>query len=404
MSLSTLYRGTRSLEAIENYGIATTWQPSRDISQPSPLKNRSVRLSPSGISRRSSTNLRRENADHYIYSDNDFWDIILASPDGTYGHSFHFYYCALSEWVARVPGLFWSRGADALRKLAESAIDFKSVEWTVYHPLGKSQLVLGGIGTYKFSPDGMGNHLVTLSCGHNASSGIPAIISPEVWEHYQLGEGDILTIEAKWHEMPQGWAERFPSIRGIPRGCLVIRYPKQVRVSERKQPVQFHPCTVMEYYSGDAILYDFVYATADTSLTDYRQMLEKFFEVYKARNERYGKYLIPADQSHPLFDAEYPISSIPEGQFQVKLIEERVRQRSFNGQTIDELLQALASNCSNYDLQELSRDIRLNPHVWFRTDAAAARSAAQLLEICIQRNKVEELVDALALRKSTLIA
>lgn len=376
MSLSTIYRSTRSLEAIENYDISTSWQPS-------------------------STNLHRENAE-YIYDDQSFWNIILASPDGTYD-KFHFNFCALSEWVARVPGLFWSKGADALRKLAESAIDFKSAEWTVYRPLGKSQLVLGGIGTYKFSPDGMGNHLVTLSCGNNASSGIPAIISPEVWEFHRLDEGDFLSGEAYWGEMPREWAERFPSIRGIPRGCLAIKHPDQIHISERKQPVQFHPCTVMEYYSGDAILYDFVYATADTSVTDYRQKLEKFFEMYKARNERYGRYLIPADQSHPLFDAEYPASSISDSKFQLKLMEERVRQNSFKGQTIDELLQVLANNCSNYDLQELSRDIRLSPNVWF-TGAAAARSAAQLLEVCIQRNKVEELVDALALQKPALVA
>jgi hypothetical protein len=404
MSLSTLYRGTRSIEAIENYSIATTWKSSRHAFKPTSLENPLGFFSSLGILRRFRTGSHRENISHEFRNDREFWDIVLTSSRGeTYGHNFHFSDCALSEWVARVPGLFWSTGAQALRELAQGAIEFKSAEWTVYYPLGKSQLVLGGIGTLKFSSDVIGNRLATLSCGHNASSGVPVIISSEVWEHYGLSEGDIISGEAKWQGMPMGWAERFPSIKGIPRGCLVVNHPSQIHLVARNQPVQFHPCTVMEYDAGNAILYDFVYATADTSVRDYRQKLERFFEGYKARNERYGRYLLPADQSQPLFDAEYVVSSNQDSQYQLRLIEERVHLRSFKGQAIDALLQVLASNCSNDDLQALSRDIQLNPNVWF-TGAAAARSAVQLLDVCVQRNKVEELVDALALHNPALVA
>lgn len=402
MSLSILYRCVRSLEAIENYAIARKWRfLGKGVRQGS-LKYHSSNPSSSDNSPLSSSNLVSENT-YYFRSDKEFWKMILASPNQTYGQTFNFGYLALSDWVARVPGLFWSQGAKTLREQAKSAIDLKSLEWTVYHPLGKSQLVLGGVGTFKFSPDVMGNRLVTLSNGHNASSGIPAIISPEVWDHYKLNQGDILSVEAKWQEMPLGWAEQFPSIRGIPRGCLVIRNPRQIfGVEARKQPVQFHPCTIMEYHSGDAILYDFVYATADTSITDYRQVLERFFDEYKDRNERYGKYLLPADHSTPLFDAEYAGASKWGDQFHLNLLKQRVRKRSFKGQTIDELLQALTSNCSNDDLQVLSRDIKLPISIWY-TGAASARSADQLLDICIQKKKVEELVDALALQKPSLV-
>lgn len=405
MSLSTLYRGTRSIEAIENYAIATTWKSSRHVFKSSSLKNSLRHLSSPGILRRSRTGSRSENIHYNFYDDHEFWNIILTSPaDGTYGHSFSFFYCVLSEWVARVPGLFWSTGADTLRKLAEGAIEFKSAEWTMYQPLAKSQVVLGGVGTLKFSPDVMGNRLVTLSCGHNASSGVPVIISSEVWEYYKFREGDILSGEARWQGMPMGWAERFPSIRGIPRGCLVISHPSQIHIVERNQPVQIHPCTVMEYYAGNAILYDFVYATADTNVRDYRQKLEQFFDGYKARNERYGRYLIPADQSHPLFDIEGTSSSNQLSQSQLRLLKERVHQRSFRGQDINELLQVLTSNCSNDDLQALSRDIQLDSNIWFTTGATVAQSSNVLLDICIQRNKVEELVDALARQKPTLVA
>lgn len=404
MSLSALYRCTRSLEAIENFAIAMSWQFSRRVFKSSLFENRFGRPSSLRTLQQSRTDSHQENIHHRFYEDSQFWNMILTSlPDETYGHSFHFSRCALSEWVARVPGLFWSPGAKTLRELAEDAVELKSTEWTIYRPLGKSQLVLGGVGTLKFSPDVMGNRLVTLSCGHNASSGVPAIITSEVWDHYGLSEGDILSGEAKWQAMPLEWAERFPSIKGIPRGCLVIKHYSQIDLIERNQPIQFHPCTVMEYNTGNAVLYDFVYATADTGVRGYRQRLEEFFERYKVGNDRYGRYLLPADQSQPLFDAEYASRSNQDSQSQLRLIGERVRLRSFRGQTIDELLQVLASNCSNDDLQTLSRDIRLNPNVWF-AGAAAAHSAVQLLDVCIQRNKVEELVDALARQKPALVA
>jgi len=276
-----------------------------------------------------------------------------------------------------------------------------------YQPYISSIIVLGGIGTLKFPPDNAGNQLVTLSVGHNASSGVPAIISAEVWEHHKLGDGDVVSGYAHWQKMTTGWAERFPSIRGIPRGYLIISDPRQINVLERKKPIQFHPCTVMEYYKDDAILYDFVYAGADTSVENYRQKLENFFNEYKNKDERYGHYLLAAEinAANPLWHANY---TSPEDLYtkqgsesQLFLLQERVRAHSFKDKTIDELIQVLAHNFDNDDLQEISRDIGISPAHWFTSERAAI-SAIQLLDICVQRKKVEELVDALAYKNSAL--
>lgn len=114
-------------------------------------------------------------------------------------------------------------------------MQYKSKTWHVFKPLGKSQMVSGGVGTLRFPPDEMGRRLVSLSAHHNASSGIPVLISSDVWDAHSLAEGRVINIvTARWQSMGNsGWAGRFPSISGIPKGFLVVNNPKQVQIMTR---------------------------------------------------------------------------------------------------------------------------------------------------------------------------
>ncbi len=310
MIFSVLYRCALSLEAIENYARARQWSPTRRILREDLPRRRPLDRASWKYRRLHNANYHGDNAEHYFDTDKEFWDMVLFSRNEMHEHTFHFHSCTLSEWVARVPGLYWHEDAEGLRELSINHVESANQEWEIYRPIGKSQTVQGGIGTFRFPPDMAGNRLVTLSTEHNASSGIPAIISPEVWLHCQLSEGDVLCGRASWKSFPFGWTEQFHHIKGIPRGYLTINDPAQIYLEERGHSTQIHPCTVMEYHTNDSILYDFVYATADTGFTGYRQKLESFFENYKGGDERYGRYLIPADHNTPLFDAEF---ASPEG-------------------------------------------------------------------------------------------
>lgn len=384
MSLSETYRCARSLEAIENYARADD-----------PLVE--------GVEKFAVPSDQPE----YLggpYPDKTFWDGVLDNPELAWGTELRLEAFALSEWVARVPGLFWSEGAIGLRDLARSAVQHRSRDWITYTPYGKSALVLGGVGTLKFPPDDNGRRLATLSRGHNASSGIPALVFPEVWEYHNLREGDVVSVCAQWRKMTVGWAERFPSIKGIPRGYLVLSDPQQVDDVDdyyRGQPTQFHPCTVMQYSKGDATLYDFVFATADTRVERYRVKLERFFSRYKNKEERYGRYLLSADINAPLFEAEYDSPAALRraevgAKAQLELLEARVRELSFKGQTIESIVQLLARHYDNESLGgRITTYIGIPKAQWF-TGGSIADSAAQLLQICIERDKVEELLDAVA--------
>jgi hypothetical protein len=301
-----------------------------------------------------------------------------------------------------VPGLFWSQGAKALRKITPDVVEYKSNDWLVLQPGGKSKQVLGGIGTIKFPADENGFRLLSLSFGRNASSGIPVLISPAVWEHPQIDDGSVLQLRAKWQPMMTEWAERFPSIKGIPRGHLVVNQLEQVLdVVDRRVSTQFHPCTVMEYYQGNTKLYDFVFATVDTGVENYRKDVETFFEQYKKDRGRFGRYLMSADMTDPLWEAEYDnpaalLRTEPGAKSQFELLQMRVRGDTFKGRNLEVIVEFLAREYENDGLKRISQMIGIPPAHWF-TRGPTADSAVQLVHLCVERGKVEELLDAVAI-------
>ena len=381
MALDVAYRAARALEAAENYALAD-----------SPITPTTISDLPS-----------RDNWSRHVNSDDHFWATVLEQPQRWWDTEFHLSNVTVSEWVPRVPGLYWSGAARAIRELAEGAVELRSHEWVVYRPLGKSQKVLGGVGTLKFPPDMYSFRLATLTGTGNASAGVPALISPEVWEHHRLGEGVVISANGKWQGMNLGWAERFPSIKGMPRGYITLLTPDQVRSNSQREiyPTRFHPCTVMEYEQGNTKLFDFVFATADTGLRDHRQRLERFFDEYKSRYGRFGRYLLSADIGDPLWEAEY---DSPEAlrraeagaESQLQILQARVRRVSFVGKSLEDIVELLTTNYDADSLQHLSTIISVPKAQWFSSGVATATLAVKLLDECLKRGKVEELLDAMA--------
>lgn len=381
MSLTEMYRTARSLETLENYANAV-------FPLTAETRNSNVR---------SST--------EYIYQgEEEFWKKILQRrvPWDT---SFELYDVAISEWIGRIPGLYWTKNAGKIRRLASNAVEFQSRSYQVLNPLGKSQKVMGGVGTLKFPPDIRGYRLVSLTASLNASAGIPILISPEVWMHHRLREGSrINRVKAKWQSMSGTvWSERFPSTREIPKGFLVLENPDDLSKSNSGRDVatQFHPCTVMEYVSGNAILYDFVYATADSGDPKYRSEIEQFFDRYKNNKNRHGRYLLSADIDNPLWEAEFETPEAlrraePGAKSQLELLQERIFERSFSGKKLDDVLQLLTQKYENDDLKRLSSDIAIPTAVWFK-GGSVANSAVDFLAICVTYKKMDALIDKIAL-------
>jgi len=379
MSLREAYVGVRIMETNDNYSRA-------DAPLISLPETRSI------------------GAYQYYDADEYVWERILRDPEGQWGITYHFDPLAMSEWVARVPGLYWKPGSKEMRLLSPAAQEPSESHWKQYRPWGKSQLVaMGGIGTLRLPPANDGTRLVTLTTSLNTSAGVPALVTPAVWDKicpnppYQA-EGKVLSGEARWQSMSETWASRFPSTRGIPRGYLVLDNPDAIQVVKEVSATQIHPFTVMEYRFGAKELYDFVYATADTKSSSYRGELEEFFARYKGEQGRYGHYLLAGDVAMPLWDSDYNSPedlrrADPSADSQLKLLEARVRQRMLGEDSIERLLEALGStSTSNEDVRRISKDIGIEPTIWFR-GGSLAEVCSQFMDEVLRQNKLEELVE-----------
>ncbi len=376
MTILEAYKTTRMIEALENYAVS-------DDHSIAELKDTSETVA----------------ASDRISSDKQFWASVLDDPVTFWGKEIRLKNVGLSEWVARVPGLYWSKGSRHIRLMAKNNIEHNNYGLT-FTPIGKTQQVLGGVGTFKFAPDEFSRKLVILSCDNNASTGIPALISPEVWEHHRLEEGTYLSLKGVWREMSAKWAERFPSIKGIPRGFLVIDKPDQVtEMRARDVSMSIQPCSILKYESQGGLFYDFVYCTSNSNRGNHREGITNFFNKYKNDHDHPGKYLIEMDVSLPMLGAEYnsPEALLEKSQnarSHLNLIEERIKEESFNNHTIDNIISAVNQYCDNDTLKRLSQRIGIEPNSWFR-DTAVVNSAVDLIDVCLEKDHLDEFVDAL---------
>lgn len=350
------------------------------------------------------TAMQKDNApDHIIYDEQNFWNDFFYNPELYWNKLFSIRKCILSLWVPRIPGLFHTKSGRQMREQGYNHKAGTDKEFKINRellPIGKSGVVLGGIGTFLFPPDIQGNQLVTLSLSYNASSGIPALISEIVFANLKLKEGDLLKIKkAKWCKMSIEWAQRFPSIREIKRGYFFINNPEDVEILKRNIPMEIHPCSIMEYESKEGILFDYVFVTVDSQEEGYRKLASEFFEYYRTKEGRNGKFLIAADIADPLFDSKYVSPESLRGDSAgLNLIRHRINGLLIGGNTIDEVINVLANNYSSVeDIRLLCTHLKLP-----KTILGANKPAEAILEVvnyCIEHEKVDELVDFLVLNK-----
>lgn len=348
-----------------------------------------------------------------IYGDADtkFWHTVLATPSWGVGFKFN-EPVIISEWIARVPGLYWKPNALKFREYKKGFYELIG-SWHTYEPPIKSIKAMGGIGTLRLPPSDDGYRLVTLASGMNASAGIPALVSPNVWNKiraYGLTEGRLIRLHdgVPWEPMSSSWVKHFWSTKDIPRGCLVIRDPQVIEILDAVAPVLIHPFTVMEYREGKKELFDYVYATADTS-EDFRGRLEMFFADYAKANDRHGRYLLAGDIVEPIWDAEYETpadlrSFDATAKSKLAVLDERIHEHMLGGDTIDRVLEALVKPGHTLaDLQRISRDIGIEPTFWVTDKLKLVDSAQLLVEEALHESKLEELIEVLAVHDPSVL-
>lgn len=374
MKLYELTKGTKIIETIENYSLAAEM--------------------PSQIGQ------KENEGEVCFYSDEEFWQNVIDKPHHYWGKKIDLYDFVVSDWIARVPGLYWNASAQALRQVDKNDIVILSKEWTEFNPIGKSKKVMGGVGTLLLPPTDDGKVLLSASASCNASTGVPLLFYPEVLDALQIKQGDCLIVrDARWQPMDFYWASKFASTKDIPRGYLVIDSIEKVHIRMRNLPIEYHPFSLMEYEYKDGILYDFVFVTADSKIKNVNKRIEKFFNYYSKKDGRNGEYLLNPNIVEPIFESRYssPIEMTHASEkAKLNLLYERIRGTFFKEQPIEELIVKLPQYYqSSTQIKTLARNIGFN--VSFLVEDSAVSMSAQLINKCLEKGTIETLIDRVVL-------
>jgi len=330
------------------------------------------------------------------YADEIFWRDIFRNPGHLWRDEIFLNRFVVSDWVARIPGLYWTDAARLIRAHTNSDIAFQSKEWIEFYPPGKSKKVLGGVGTLLLPPTDEGKILMSISSSCNASTGIPILVFPEVLDALRIKQGDCVRINgARWQPMDIQWSKHFATSKEVPRGYLVLDDIKKIEVLGGKYPVAYHPFSIMEYEGGDALLYDFVFASADTMVDNVDKEVAKFFDNYRKKEGRNGNYILNPNIVQPMFESRYSCPSElrhPSEIAKLNLLYQRVRDTHFNKVSIDLLVRELPKHYqSSLSIRALATRIGLNPALL--SEDSAASMSAQLISLCIERSLIELLLD-----------
>lgn len=374
MSLYKLYKGARIIETIENYALA---------------EKTSIQVQESD-----------SNEKYWFDSDKEFWQNVIAEPTKYWGQKINLYNFVVSNWIARVPGLYWSSASELIREHEQADIAMQSVEWLEFYPPGKSKKVMGGVGTLLLPPTEDGKVLMSISASCNASVGIPILCFPEVIDQLKIKQGDCVLIrEAKWQPMDTHWASKFASTKGIPRGYLVIDSIDKIEVFEKNYPIVYHPFSLMEYEYHDSLFYDFVYVTADSKVKDVDAKIQSFFNNYAKKDGRYGEYLLNPNIVNPIFESRYfcPLELTHASEkAKLNLLYERIRGTYFKGTSIEQLIIKLPQFYqSSASVRTLAKNIGLNVSLF--VEDSAVSMCSQLINKCIEKVIIESLIDRVAM-------
>jgi hypothetical protein len=347
-------------------------------------------------------------------SDKSFWRAIITNRRGYVNKLFALRSLKISEWVPRVPGLAHKPESKKLLRLS-TQYSQKVVEldgWRVYQPQEKSEHVMSGVGTLRLPPNANGEWLFSVSSTGDASSGVPILVLPDVWDRIQKFnscEGRVISCVARWQPMAMEWSKHFRSTGDIPPGYFVLDSPDAIAVEDYVARTWVYPFTIMEYPSDVNELFDYVYCGAHTDDPAFRQGISSFFETYRIRfGGIHGRFLIAGDLVEGLWAAEFNspadlLAQDASARSQLTLLMARINERMLGKNVIKDLLEKMRTVLSGDDLIRLSSEIEIDKRVWQKTNTTLAEQCSQFLAAVVAESKQDALLERLAIQEPNIL-
>jgi hypothetical protein len=200
------------------------------------------------------------------------------------------------------------------------------------------------------------------------------------------------------------WSKQFASVKGIPRGYLVLDERAQI-INEvhEKAPIQIHPFSIMRYSSESGLLFDYVYATAHSGDRNHRGKLTRFFEKYRTEHDRQGEYLLAADNVVPMWSSWYnsPDELRRDEHGMIQLLQARVDDAVNGSEVIDDLLRRILGipDIDTAILRLLSTDADIDLRYWYR-GGAVAEEVPRLVNQAVRSNKLNALIQVTVVERA----
>ena len=365
------------MESLENYAVADQLMSSEDAAG----------------------DVRQE---HVIHHDYQFWHQIINAPDSYWNKQFLFTNFAFSEWVPRVPGLGFTDGAKIISRQLRNAIPLIP-QRLIYSPSDKSGFVMSGVGSLKLPPDYNGYRLTCITSSSSSSKGIPILISPEVSEHHDLKNGDLLkSISGVWQKMTIDWVKHFAITELLPRGYLVVKHPNQIKKANDFSDFYYDPCSIMEYEEEGILKWDYVFCNVPVKGEMQQKGIQDFFSDYRSIKNIHGRYLINPDVGEPLFETVYNTPAdlkTDYAQAQLALIKERMNQSAVEGLSIDKLTAQIAAAYQDpFSLRVFAQKCNINAGLI--PEDSPVKMAVQIVHLGINSNLLLELVQRLLIEQN----
>ena len=165
---------------------------------------------------------------YYNYVSNDgnrlFWKDVLGDK-WRQGASVRFQHFHLLEWLPSAPGRYFTGAAEAARLRASRYVHSSQME---YLPLGKEEMVLGGVGSIRLGVKYLGNRAVyplCLSSNGISHQGVPAFFSEDQYAYvadFVKHGGCLADVEGQLQIYPTATLP-ISYDQQIPRFCIFVR-------------------------------------------------------------------------------------------------------------------------------------------------------------------------------------
>lgn len=253
-------------------------------------------------------------------SNQSFWERMIRQGNNIRLHNVQLNNFQIVDWYPRVPGTFFSIGAERIRRQADRSI-IREGNSLFYDPYGKSQMIDGGLGSVKFKPfviDSEYYWLCTATSDSFCHSGIPLFIPNKLFSNIDIASFVQYSISGIIKFLPERIDKTFMHHTGIPRIYLEVDKLKVIDKNSGS-PILITPMLYFESrddgFSGRQV----TYAQCSAGSTYNPDLLADWFHNYTSRYS--GKIITNFDEQTPIFEnAAFSLQKVMSGDVSTQVL------------------------------------------------------------------------------------